>query len=533
MPPRRPAPAPAARLRRLAPLTVLAIAACGGGDGGGVTNPPPSTTQQAFNVNAQAALAQGTSDVTVRFAPYYERASGERVALASNRTSVGPGGAAQTLAANVELAACLGDPNRRGADATTAATAPCPVSAAVWLQNSTGTTLDSVIVGPYGVRGGASTDVAVSFVQVTGVTVTREGGAAVGGQPVPMQIGQTLDLAATATGTGGATVARPVGFSSGTPAVATVDPATGVITAVGVGTARITVTAGGQTATVDVAVLAPVAVTLAGNGAGGVASGPAGVSCTTGSTAGCAGTFTPGTSVTLTATPDGNSTFTGWSGDCTGTGACTVAADRARAVTATFGRRRVALSVTVGGNGGSGDVLVTGGNVAPATPCAAGTCAYTVDAGVIVNINARPAAGSLVGTWGGELCAGTSGPTCSKALTADAAAGVTFTARDLVNVTATSSTGATLGGTFDFQGTVNGNPTQPIAIVISTTTPQTGFAFDQSSSVTIRFAPNAASRLVSWGGICQGAAVADQTGLSSCTFTSAANTSVVINLAPR
>jgi hypothetical protein len=51
--------------------------------------------------------------------------------------------------------------------------------------------------------------------------------------------------------------------------------------------------------------------------------------------------------------------------------------------------------------------------------------------------------------------------------------------------------------------------------------------------VTIRFAPNAASRLVSWGGICQGTAVADQTGLSSCTFTSAANTSVVINLAPR
>jgi len=121
MPPRRPAPAPAARLRRLAPLTALAIAACGGGgDGGGVTNPPPSTTQQAFNVNAQAALAQGTSNVTVRFAPYYERANGERVALASNRTSVGPGGAAQTLAANVELAACLGDPNRRGADATTA-----------------------------------------------------------------------------------------------------------------------------------------------------------------------------------------------------------------------------------------------------------------------------------------------------------------------------------------------------------------------------------------------------------------------------
>jgi hypothetical protein len=382
------------------------------------------------------------------------------------------------------------------------------------------------------VRGGASTDVAVNFVQVTGVTVTREGGAAVGGQPVPLQIGQTLDLAATATGTGGATVARPVGFSSGAPAVATVDAATGVITAVGVGTARITVTAGGQTATVDVAVLAPLAVTLAGGGAGGVASAPAGVACTTGSTAGCAGAFTPGTSVTLTATPDANSTFTGWSGDCTGTGACTVAADRARAVTATFGRRRVTLSVTVGGNGGTGDVLVTGGNVAPATPCAAGTCAYTVDAGVTVNLTARPATGSLVGTWGG-VCAGTPGPTCSRALTADQAASVTFTSTDLVNVTATSSTGAVLGGSFDFQGTVNGNPVTSAAITIITSTPQSGFAFDRTSSVTIRFLPRADSRLVSWGGACQGTAVADPTGLSSCTFTSAANTPVVINLAPR
>ena len=42
------------------------------------------------------------------------------------------------------------------------------------------------------------------------------------------------------------------------------------------------------------------------------------------------------TSVTLTATPTGNASFTGWSGACTGTGPCTVALTEARAVVAAF-----------------------------------------------------------------------------------------------------------------------------------------------------------------------------------------------------
>jgi hypothetical protein len=40
--------------------------------------------------------------------------------------------------------------------------------------------------------------------------------------------------------------------------------------------------------------------------------------------------------VTLTPTADAGSTFTGWSGACTGTGTCTVTMDQDRAVTATF-----------------------------------------------------------------------------------------------------------------------------------------------------------------------------------------------------
>jgi uncharacterized repeat protein (TIGR02543 family) len=73
-------------------------------------------------------------------------------------------------------------------------------------------------------------------------------------------------------------------------------------------------------------------VALAGSGTGGVTSSPGGIDC--GTT--CSASFTSPTSVTLTAAPTGGSTFTGWSGDCTGTGTCTVTMSADHSVTATF-----------------------------------------------------------------------------------------------------------------------------------------------------------------------------------------------------
>lgn len=74
------------------------------------------------------------------------------------------------------------------------------------------------------------------------------------------------------------------------------------------------------------------AVSKAGSGQGTVSSSPAGISC--GST--CAAPFEEGAEVTLTATPASGSAFSGWSGACTGTGACKVTMTEARAVSATF-----------------------------------------------------------------------------------------------------------------------------------------------------------------------------------------------------
>jgi len=80
-------------------------------------------------------------------------------------------------------------------------------------------------------------------------------------------------------------------------------------------------------------------VTKVGFGTGTVISNPAGINCGTA----CAKNYLLGTVVTLTATPDPGSTFTGWDGftgsgvlPCSGTGSCTVSMTSAISVNARF-----------------------------------------------------------------------------------------------------------------------------------------------------------------------------------------------------
>jgi hypothetical protein len=68
---------------------------------------------------------------------------------------------------------------------------------------------------------------------------------------------------------------------------------------------------------------------------GTVTSNPAGIDC--GDT--CSASFAKDGTVTLTASTRGNAVFAGWSGACTGTGACTLTMDGNKSVTATFNRR--------------------------------------------------------------------------------------------------------------------------------------------------------------------------------------------------
>ena len=90
---------------------------------------------------------------------------------------------------------------------------------------------------------------------------------------------------------------------------------------------------------------------ISGSGSGSITSQPAGIRCG-GTTKDCYENYPTGTSVILTATPAAGSTFTGWSGACSGTGTCTLVMDGARSVTATFTLNTASynLSVSKAGN---------------------------------------------------------------------------------------------------------------------------------------------------------------------------------------
>jgi uncharacterized repeat protein (TIGR02543 family) len=73
-------------------------------------------------------------------------------------------------------------------------------------------------------------------------------------------------------------------------------------------------------------------LTVTKYGSGAVTSNPAGIDC--GSD--CREPYPSGTPVSLSATPATGYYFSGWSGACAGTGACTVTMTAAKSVTATF-----------------------------------------------------------------------------------------------------------------------------------------------------------------------------------------------------
>ena len=93
-----------------------------------------------------------------------------------------------------------------------------------------------------------------------------------------------------------------------------------------------------STDTDNIGVVYKLTATKAGAGNGIVSSSLTGIACDSNCTS-AAMEVLDKTSVTLSAAPDAQSTFTGWSGACNGTGNCTVAINSADAsVTATFAR---------------------------------------------------------------------------------------------------------------------------------------------------------------------------------------------------
>ncbi len=157
-------------------------------------------------------------------------------------------------------------------------------------------------------------------------------------------------------------------------------------------------------------------VALAGTGTGTVASTPAGINCGTA----CSASFAPNTVVTLNETPTGSSTFSGWSGACSGTGACSITIASSASATANFSAASaapVALTVTLAGTG-QGTVTSSPAGI----NCSSGSCSASFPPSTQITLTETPGANSSFTSWVG--CAGT--PSCTFTLASAETVTATF-----------------------------------------------------------------------------------------------------------
>ena len=173
-------------------------------------------------------------------------------------------------------------------------------------------------------------------------------------------------------------------------------------------------------------------VTVVGNGT--VTDGAEGdITCTSAAEVTCSDFYAPGTVVTLTAAPDTNWEFDGWSGadavDCAGgltNPVCALTMTEDMDLTATFSTIEWDVSVNVVGNG---TVMDGAEGSLSCTAAAELTCTETYDQPAVVTLTATPDTNHEFDGWSGtdaSECASLTNPVCSLTMTADKSITATF-----------------------------------------------------------------------------------------------------------
>lgn len=126
----------------------------------------------------------------------------------------------------------------------------------------------------------------------------------------------------------------------------------------------------------------------------------------------CSATFPIGSSVSLSAMPNSGYAFSGWSGACSGSGACSVAMNSNQSVTANFSKLPDVYSKLTVSRPTQG--TITGSSVNINCGIRAKQCTSIVQQGTTVTLSAKPKAGYYTKYWTG--CSSTSADSCSVAV---------------------------------------------------------------------------------------------------------------------
>jgi len=517
----------------LPPGTVLTLTAVADdsstftGWGGACTGTTPTcevTLAQATTVNATFTLKTFAVTVTKAGAGT-GTITGGAIACGSTCTATVDYGTSLTLTAapaNLSVFAGWGGACSGTADCTVTVTADTDITANFALNDATlfvslgGNGAGKVTSAPAGIDCGATCQhtysagdmVTLTAAPSTGSTFTGwSGGGCTGTAACTVTLTsaatvtatftlQTFALTVAKTGTGsGAIASTPAGiacgtacthaYTYGTMVALTATPSTGshfvawTGACTGAGACTVTMDAA-KTVTAQLA-LDQEALTVAVTGNGTVTGG--GLTCTSN----CTGSQPYGSVVTLTATPGAGSTFAGWGGACTGTGACTLTMDAAKSVTAAFTVNTYSLTVMKTGTGAG---TVSGGMIS----CGA-TCSETVAYNTMVTLTAAPATGSTFGGWSGA-CSGTG--SCIVTITAATAVTATFIQQMFPLTVTKVGSGTVTGGGIACGATC----TEDLAY---------------GTAVTLTAAPASGYTFAGWSGACTG------TGTCSVTMTAARN----------
>jgi hypothetical protein len=198
-------------------------------------------------------------------------------------------------------------------------------------------------------------------------------------------------------------------------------------------------------------------IAKSGTGKGTVTSKPAGIDCGKA----CIAEFNSGEAVTLTATPDSHSAFSGWTvngnpNTCLGTGTCQVNLDANTEVSASFvAIPQKTLSVSKSG-AGSGTVTSQ-----PAGIDCGAACAVEFNKGSVVTLTATPDPHSAFVGWSG--CGGESSGECTVTMSVDRSVDAEFEAIP-GGMLGVQEIGAAKGGTSAVSASVtNATPLDPAA----------------------------------------------------------------------